>query len=129
MKMQNKIYETLTTAGKSSYAIMKELGDINTSLLRQMTELQYSFAVTTIGSGVKQAKVLSGTTNYRDILNAQVDFANEYVNKVTDFNRQTAGVMIEARDDMVALFEKGLENVTEKSNRPKAQRAAKKAAN
>jgi phasin family protein len=126
MKMQNEIIEKLTTIGESSYAAMQELGAINTNLLKQVTDLQLNFATMSIESGVEQAKLLSGTTNYKDILSAQADFASDYSNKVIDFSHQTADVITGARSEVVALFEKNIESATV-TVKPKTKRNTKKA--
>jgi phasin family protein len=123
--MQNEIFEKLTSTGESSYAAIQELGAINNNLLKQMTELQFSFATMSIEYGVEQAKVLSGTTNYKDLLSAQADYASDYSNKVIDFSRQTADVITETRNDVVALFEKSVDSVTE-TNKPATKRTTKK---
>jgi phasin family protein len=126
MKMQNEMFEKLTSTGESSYAAVRELGVINNNLLKQMTELQFSFATMSIEYGVEQAKVLSSTTNYKDLLSVQADFASDYSNKVIDYSRQTADVIAEARNDVVALFEKSVKSVTE-TNKPATKRTTKKA--
>ncbi len=124
--MQNEITEKLTTIGESSYAAMQQLGTINTNLLKQVTDLQLSFATMSIESGVEQAKALSGTTNYKDILSAQTDFAGDYSNKVIDLGHQTAEVITGAQNEVVALFEKNIENTTVTA-KPRAKRNTKKA--
>ena len=126
--MQNEITEKLTTIGASSYAAMQELYAINTNLFKQVTDLQLSFATMNIESGVEQAKVLSGKTNYKDILSAQADFASDYSHKVNDFGRQTTDVITEAQNEVVALFEKNIEGATSSVKpKPKAKRSTKKA--
>ena len=124
--MQNEIIEKLTTIGESSFVAMQELVAINTNLLKQVTDLQLGFATINIESGVEQAKVLSGSTNYKDILSAQADFASDYSNKVNDFSRQTAGVITEARNEVVALFENNIESATATA-KPRTKRNTKKA--
>ncbi len=124
--MQNEITEKLTTIGESSYAAMRELGTINTNLLKQVTDLQLSFATMSIESGVEQARALSGTTNYKDILSAQTDFAGDYSNKVIDLSRQTAEVITGAQNEVVALFEKNIESTTVTA-KPRTKRNTKKA--
>ena len=124
--MHNEIYETLQSAGISSYATMKQLGHINTTFVKQLSELQSGFATTTMESGIKQVKAISGKSNYKDILNLQVDFTNEYISNVIDFSRQATDVLTEARDEMVSLLEKETGNLVVKTEKPKTQRAARK---
>ena len=42
--MQNEIFEKMTEAGKTSYSAMQELGEINTKILKELSELQMSMA-------------------------------------------------------------------------------------
>ena len=50
--MENQIIEQLTAATSKSFETMKNLGDINSSAVRKMTDLQFNFISTNMGSGM-----------------------------------------------------------------------------
>lgn len=125
--MQNEIIEKITEAGKTSYNAMQELGAINTKILKELSELQVGLATYSIESGVEFTKTLSSTTNYKDLMSAEAEFANEYGSKVMEFNRKAADVLNESRDEVVSWVEKTIESSTTEK-KPAAKRSSKKAA-
>jgi phasin family protein len=127
MEMQNEIIERVTEAGKSSYTAMQELGAINSKVLKDLSELQIGLATFSIESGVELTKTLTSTTNYKDLMSAEAEFANEYGSKVMEFSRKTADVLNESRDEVVGWFEKTIENTTSEK-KPAPKRSSKKAA-
>lgn len=121
--MQNDIFEQFMNAGKTSYENLQQLGAINTKALQKLTELQFSLATVGIESGVEQAKLLSSTTNYKDLIAAESELANQYSSKMMDLGKQTADVLNESGEEIVAWFEKSAESLAETG-----KSAAKKAA-
>ena len=118
--------EQLTSAGKTSYESLQELGSINAKALQKLTELQFKFATFNIETGIEQAKLLTSTTNYKDLLSAESDFANEYSTKAMDFSKQAATIFTESRDEIVSWFEKGIDNVETSAKEPATKRSTKK---
>lgn len=125
--MQNEIIEKMTEAGKSSYATLQELSAINSKVLKEITELQMGLATFSIESGVELTKTLTSTTNYKDLMSAEAEYANEYGSKIMEFSRKTADVLNESREEVVGLFEKSIESATAEK-KPAAKRSSKKAA-
>jgi len=64
-EMQNEFFEKMTEAGKSSFATMQAFGEINTKVLKELSELQISLASYSIESGVELTKTLSSTKDYK----------------------------------------------------------------
>lgn len=128
--MQNDILEQFVNAGKASYENLQQLGAINTRALQKLTELQFSLATMSIESSVEQAKLLSSTTSYKDLFAAESELANQYSSKFMDLGKQTADVLNESGEEIVAWFEKSAESFAETAKQApkKAQAAAKKAA-
>ena len=125
--MQNEIFEKMTEAGKTSYAALQELGEINSKAIKELAELQMSLATFSIESGVEFTKTLTSTSNYKDLISAEAEYANEYGSKVLEYSRKTADVLTGSRDEVVSWFEKTIESAaTEKKPAPK--RTTKKAA-
>jgi len=125
--MQNEYFEKMTEMGKASYNAMQELTAINSKALSDLSELQLGFATYSMESGVELSKTLTGMTNYKDAITAEADYANEYGNKVMEFNRQAADVITDSRDDVVSLLEKTVEDATSKAA-PAVKKPSKKAA-
>lgn len=129
--MQNDIFEQFVNAGKTSYENLQQLGTINTKALQKLTELQFSLATIGIEGSVEQAKLLSSTTNYKDLIAAESDLANQYSSKVMDISKQTADVLNESGEEIATWFEKTAESFADTAKQaPKktSTAAAKKAA-
>lgn len=128
--MQNEIFEQFTQAGKASYETFQQLGNINSKALQKLTELQFSVATLGIESSVEQAKLLSSTNNYKDLISAESELASDYGNKLVDLTKQTAAVLNESGEEVMAWFEKSAETMTDtaKATAKKTTAAAKKAA-
>lgn len=122
--MQNDIFEQFMKAGKSSYENMQQLGTINSKAMQKLSELQFSLATAGIESGVEQAKLLSSTTNYKDLMAAESDLANQYGTKVMDIGKQTAEVLNESGEEIAAWFEKTTESLAETTTKPAAKKAS-----
>ena len=104
--MENQIIEQLTAATSKSFETMKNLGDINSSAVRKMTDLQFDFISTNIESSIEQAKSLSKKTNINDALASSTEFANDYSEKMTGFIRQAVEIFTQSSDEATNLFEK-----------------------
>jgi len=129
--MQNDFFEQFVNAGKTSYENLQQLGAINSKAVQKLTELQFSLATIGIEGGVEQAKLLSSTTNYKDLITGESELANQYGTKVMDISKQTAEVLNESGEEIAAWFEKTAESFADTAKQaPKkaASTAAKKAA-
>lgn len=110
--------EQFTNVGKTSFETLQELGNINARTLQKLTDLQFKVATYNIETGIEQTKLLTSTTNYKDLLAAESDFAGEYSNKAMDFTREVGSILTESRDEIVSWFEKGLEKAEVKTKAP-----------
>jgi len=126
-KMQNEIFEKMTEMSKASYNAMQELASINSKALKELSELQMGLATYSIESGVELTKTLSSSTNYKDVMSAEADFANEYGSKIMEFSRKAADVLTDSRDEVVTWVEKTVEEASSEVT-PATKKAAKKAA-
>lgn len=126
--MQNEIFEKITEMSKSSYNAMQELTAINSKAFKELSELQLGLATYSMESGVELTKTLSATTNYKDAISAEADFANEYSSKVIDFGNKTAEIITDSRDEVVSWFEKTIEEATAEVTPAAPKKTTKKAA-
>lgn len=127
-KMQNEIFEKMTEIGKSSYNAMQEFAAINSKAFKELSELQLGLATYSMESGVELTKTLTTTTNYKDAVSAEVDFANEYSSKVIEFGNKTAEILTDSRDEVVNWFEKTVEEATTEVTPAAPKKTTKKAA-
>ncbi len=128
IEMQNEFFEKMTEAGKSSFATMQAFGEINTKVLKELSELQISLASYSIESGVELTKTLSSTKDYNGFLSTEAEFASAYGNKMMEYGRKAADVITGSRDEFVGLFEKTMESATVAEKKPATKRNTKKAA-
>ena len=126
--MQNDYVEQLTNAGKTSYETLQELGTINAKALQKLTDLQFKFASFNIETGIEQGKLLTSTTNYKDLLSAGSEFASDYSAKAMDFSKQATSILTESRDEFVSWFEKGFDKAGLTVKAPAVKRNSKKSA-
>lgn len=126
--MQNEFIEKMTEASKTSYSAMQELGEINTKVFKELSELQMSLASYSIESSVEFTKTLSGTKDYKDLLSAEAEYASEYGSKMMEYGRKASDLLTESRDEMVSWFEKSIDTAKVPAKKPAAKRTTKKAA-
>lgn len=127
--MQEQIIENITAATKNSYEALQELGRINSDTIAKLSQLQFSMATLGIEGSVEQAKLLTSTTNYKDLLTAESDFTSNYSEQVMGIARQTADILTESRDEISSWIEKSANTVANATQMaPKKKPAAKKPA-
>ena len=103
--MENQIIEQLTTATAKSYETMKSLGDINSSTLRKIADLQFDFISMNVETGTEQVKSLNNKAEAKDIIVSSAEFVSNYNGKVIDFTSKTVEILSESRDEATSLFE------------------------
>ena len=104
--MQTQFIEELTAATSKSYETMKNLGDINFSALRKITDLQFDFISMNVESGTEQVKSLNSKTDAKDILASSAEFVTDYNEKVIGYTSQTVEILTKTGDEAKSLFEK-----------------------
>ncbi len=126
--MQDQIIENITEATKTSYEALQELGRINSETVSKLSQLQFTMASLGIEGSVEQARLLTSTTNYQDLLSAESDFTTSYSEKIMSIARQTADVLSDSRDEITAWLEKSASTVASVAQPPKKAPARKPAA-
>jgi len=104
--MQTQFIEELTAATSKSYETMKNLGDINFSALRKITDLQFDFISMNVESGIEQVKSLNSKTDAKDILASSAEFVTDYNEKVIGYTSQTVEILTKTGGEAKTLFEK-----------------------
>jgi phasin family protein len=138
--MENQIIEQLTAATSKSYETMKGLGDINSSTLRKIADLQFEFISMNVEYGIEQAKSLNTKTDAKDIFASSAEFASDYNEKMIGFTSQTVEILNQSRNEASSLVENVIATkaapakkpakakATKATAKPAAKKAAKKAA-
>ncbi|MCG8324318.1 MAG: phasin family protein [Thiotrichales bacterium] len=129
--MQEQIIEDITAVTKTSYDALEELGRINTNTINKLSQLQFNMASLGIEGSVEQARLLTSTTNYQDLLSAESDLASQYSGKIMGIAQQAADVLTESRDEIGAWLEKSANTVTaatQANKKPAKKPAARKSA-
>ena len=127
--MENQIIEQLTAATSKSYETMKNLGDINSSAFRKITDLQFDFISMNVESGIEQAKSLNSKTVAEEIFASTSEFVSDYNEKMIGFTNQTVEILTRSRDEVKSLFEKVIASKAAPAKKPaKAKATATKPA-
>ncbi len=126
--MENQIIEQLTAATSKSYETMKNLGDINSSALRKITDLQFDFISMNVESGIEQAKSLNDKTDAKDLFASSAEFVSDYNEKMIGFTSQTVEILNQSGNEATSLFEKAIATKAAPAKKPAKAKAAKPAA-
>ncbi len=127
--MENQIIEQLTAATSKSYETMKNLGDINSSAFRKITDLQFDFISMNVESGIEQAKSLNSKTVAEEIFASTSEFVSDYNEKMIGFTNQTVEILTRSGDEVKSLFEKVIASKAAPAKKPaKAKATATKPA-
>ena len=125
--MQNQIIEQLTAATLKSYETMKNLGDINSSAFRKITDLQFDIISMNVESGIEQAKSLNNKTDAKEVFASSAEFVSDYNEKMIGFTSQTVEILTQTRDEAKSLFEKAIASKAAPAKKPAKAKAKAKA--
>lgn len=103
--MQNQIIEQITAATNKTCETMKSLGNINTSALGKLTDLQFDFISANMESAIEQTKSLSSKKEAKDFFSSSAEFVSDYNEKMMDFTSKTVEIFTESRDKATSLYE------------------------
>jgi len=126
--MENQIIDQLTAATSKSYETMKNLGDINSSALRKISDLQFDFISMNVESGIEQAKSLNNNADAKDFFASSAEFVSDYNEKMIGFTSQTVEILNQSRNEATSLFEKAIATKAAPAKKPAKAKAAKPAA-
>ena len=126
--MENQIIEQLTAATSKSYEAMKNLGDINSSAFRKITDLQFDFISMNVESGIEQAESLNNKADAKELFASSAEFVSDYNEKMIGFTSQTVEILNQSRNEATSLFEKAIATKAAPAKKPAKAKAAKPAA-
>ncbi len=122
--MKNVTLEMINELGKNVFDATKELGEINARASEKLRQKQLDTMNLYLEAGVQQMQLLGEGKSLQDVLTGQTRLAGEYSEKVLANVREAAAVATEARDEVGAWFEKGVEDVAQNMRKAADQQTA-----
>ena len=112
--MQNEMMKQWTELNKTAMDAMKELGEINTSVMTRLTQRQMDMVNLYMEGSAKQMAAFSEAKGMQDIVSAQTRLFTELNEKLIDNARQTIEILMDVKTQLSAWAEKSMENATTK---------------
>lgn len=110
---QNEMIQQWTEMNKGFMDALKQLGEINTSMMSKLTERQMAAANAYVEGMSKQMENIGEVKNAQDVVALQAKLAKEFGEKMMENARQTMDVLTQTRSDLAAWVEKGMEVATQ----------------
>jgi len=123
--MQTQFIEEITAATSKSYETMKNLGDINSSAIRKLTDLQFEFISMNVESGLEQVKSLKTKTDAKEYFANTSEFVSDYNEKVLGYANQTVEIFTATSDEAKSLIEKAIAKKAAPAKKPAKAKATK----
>ena len=123
--MQTQFIEEITAATSKSYETMKNLGDINSSAIRKLTDLQFEFISMNVESGLEQVKSLKTKTDAKEYFASTSEFVSDYNEKVLGYANQTVEIFTATSDEAKSLIEKAIAKKAAPAKKPAKAKATK----
>jgi len=107
--MNKDIIEQLNESGSKTFEALKDLATINTKLAEKLTSQQLELMSVYMEAGVKEMNLVSTSKGYKDLLAGQAALATELNEKALAYARNLTSLFSEAKDEISAWVEKGIE--------------------
>ena len=108
----NDLMQQWADANQSMMESIKQLGEINTSVMSKLTERQMEAVNTYMDSVNKQLESMKDVKNVQEVMNAQASLAQEFSEQMLSNARQTMDVLMETRTDLNSWLEQGIEKAS-----------------
>jgi phasin family protein len=110
-EIQN-VVELMNKFNAQAIATAKQVAAINTRALDKLVAQQLGLVTEAVQGGVKQLELLREPKGVKEYISAQAELARESAEKVLVATREAVAVVSGARDELNALVEKGVEDVS-----------------
>lgn len=110
-EIQN-VVELMNKFNAQAIATAKQVAAINTRALDKLVSQQLGLVTEAVQGGVKQLELLREPKGVKEYISAQAELAREGAEKVLVATREAVAVVSGARDELNALVEKGVEDVS-----------------
>lgn len=122
-EIQN-VVELMNKFNAQAMATAKQVAAINTRALDKLVAQQLGLVTEAVQSGVKQLELLREPKGVKEYISAQAELAREGAEKVLVATREAVAVVSGARDELNALVEKGVEDVSASVKQATAKKVA-----
>jgi phasin family protein len=110
-EIQN-VVELMNKFNAQAIATAKQVAAINTRAVDKLVAQQLGLVTEAVQGGVKQLELLREPKGVKEYVSAQAELAREGAEKVLVATREAVAVVSGARDELNALVEKGVEDVS-----------------
>ena len=127
--MTNDITKQWNEISKTTIESMKELGSINTKLIKKLTEQQLAVLNTCMEASQKEIEMASGKNaqNPQALLKAQADLIAEYNSRLMSIVHSSGDILKDCNSEITSWADKGM-NVAQKSAMKTAPKTTRKTA-
>jgi phasin family protein len=122
-EIQN-VVELMNKFNAQAMATAKQVAAINTRALDKLVAQQLGLVTEAVQNGVKQLELLREPKGVKEYISAQAELAREGAEKVLVATREAVAVVSGARDELNALVEKGVEDVSASVKQATAKKVA-----
>jgi phasin family protein len=122
-EIQN-VVELMNKFNAQAIATAKQVAAINTRALDKLVAQQLGLVTEAVQGGVKQLELLREPKGVKEYISAQAELAREGAEKVLVATREAVAVVSGARDELNALVEKGVEDVSASVKQATAKKVA-----
>jgi phasin family protein len=122
-EIQN-VVELMNKFNAQAIATAKQVAAINTRALDKLVAQQLGLVTEVVQGGVKQLELLREPKGVKEYISAQAELAREGAEKVLVATREAVAVVSGARDELNALVEKGVEDVSASVKQATAKKVA-----
>ena len=126
--MTNDITKQWSEISKTTIESMKELGNINTRVIQQLTEQQLAVLNTCMEASQKEIEMAASGKNAQNpqaLLAAQAELVAEYNSRLMNIVQSTGEILMDCNSEITSWADKGM-NITQKSAAKTGKKKAKK---
>ncbi|GEM_PF-651836 len=113
----NELMKQWAEANQSVMESIKQLGEINTTVMTKLTERQMSVINAYMEGVSQQLDTMKDAQNVQDVISSQAKLAQEFSGKMLENARQTMDVLMQTRSELSGWVEKGVEKSMENVNK------------
>lgn len=109
---QKELLDQWSKLTRTAFDSLMELGGINTKLMDKLSEQQQEIMSAGLEASAREAKLVSTSKDFQELLTGQTALAEEYNQKFLRTVRKTIDVLNECREELATWVEKGVAPAT-----------------
>lgn len=107
------ILEQFNNNGRTMWQSLRRLGDINSEIVRRLSEVQINAINLSIEGGTEQLKLATAKPGYSDYVAAQAELGNRYGSKLAGVMREVSDIVNDGREEAVNWAEGSISDLQE----------------